>query len=214
MRKIFLLAALAGVSLVGCKKKQNDVSTEVTVSFPLISFSGGIYYSIPVGGSLPVIQASAVDTFYKENDSVVLDKSTLDNTTPGLYIVTASAKNKYGFTSYASVYVAVTNVNPEYNLGGTYIRISNSDTVHVTKLATGLYTNDNFAGTTNAAYIVPAYFVQADDTTLILPSQSTAVGTIYGTNGYISMVPSDTVFQYVTYPNPPYGTVLRQFLKL
>jgi len=64
MRKILLLAVLAAVSFASCKKTVNDVSTEVTVSYPIISFAGGnVYYSIPVGGALPTIQATAQDTF-------------------------------------------------------------------------------------------------------------------------------------------------------
>ena len=215
MRNIIIALALVVFVLASCKKNQNNVSTEVTYSAPIISFAGGnIYYSIPIGGALPAISASAYDTVYKESDSVLLDQSSLDNTTPGLYIVTASAKNKYGMTSYASVYVAVTDINPAINLAGQYIRTSNSDTVQISKLANGLYQTSNVAGTTNVAYIVPAVFVQVDDTTIILPNQQTAQGALYGGNTGINMSPLDTTITYSIQGNPAYSTAVRQFLKL
>ncbi len=214
MKKVFIFAALVALAVTGCKKKQNDVSTEVSVSYPTITFAGGnVYFSIPIGGSLPSISATAFDTFYNERDSVLLDKSTLDNSTAGLYIVTASAKNKYGMTAYASVYVAVTNVNPLFNLGGNYIRTANNDTVHVTRLANGLYVTDNVAGTTNTAYIVPSYFVQLDDTTIILPEQQTPQGSLYGISAACHMSPLDTTYQYAIQGNPNFGTSVRTFLK-
>ncbi len=213
MRKILLLAVLAAVSFASCKKTVNDVSTEVTVSFPIISFGGASpYYSIPVGGSLPAIQATAQDTFYKEYDSVLIDKSTLDNTTPGLYIVTASARNKYGFTSYASIYVAVTNVNSSYNYGGKWYRALTNDTVTVTKLGTGLYHTNDLLGNPNA--IVPAYFVQLDDTTLSIPSQDGgSFGSISGDKAKIYATPMDTTMQYIVV-GTGIGTSVRRFVKL
>jgi len=217
MKKIFIFSALVFLAVTGCRKQPNSVSTEVSVSYPTISFAGGnIYFSIPVGGALPNVSATAYDSFYQERDSVLIDKSSLDNTTPGLYIVTASSKNKYGMTAYASIYVAVTNIPSVINLGGRYARTSNNDTVHVTKLATGLYVTDNVGGVlaSNPAFILPAYFVQVDDTTIILPNQQTAQGAIFGTMAACNMSPLDTTYQYVVNPNPPFGSSLRVFLKL
>jgi len=215
MKRIIIFSALVLFVVAGCRKKQNDVSTEVTVSYPTISFAGGnVYFSIPLNGGLPNVSATAYDSFYKERDSVILDQSSLDNTQTGLYIVTASAKNKYGMTSYSSVYVAVTNINPVINLAGPYVRVSNNDTVHVSKLATGLYMTDNVAGTPNVAAQVPAFFVQTDDTTIILPLQQTPLGSLYGASMACHMSPLDTTYQYSIQGNPSFGTSVRTFLKL
>ena len=199
MKKILIVSVLAALAYAGCKKKENTVSMEVTASFPIVTITGSQYFSIPVGGSLPTVNAVAYDTFYRDSLPVVINQAGLDNTTPGLYIVTASAKNKYGFVGTAQVYVAVTNISPLINLAGRYIRLSNNDTVHVSKKATGLYLTDNVGGvlSSNPAAILPAYFVQTDLTTLILPAQSSGGNTVEGSNGAISMVPADTTYQYV-----------------
>ena len=109
MKKIVIVFVLAVIATVGCKKKDNTVSMVVTASTPIVTITGPQYFSIPVGGSLPTIAATAYDTFYRQTLPVVIDQGGLDNTTPGLYSVTASAKNKYGYIGSASVYVAVTS---------------------------------------------------------------------------------------------------------
>ena len=208
------MSALVAFVAVGCKKKVNSVSTEVTVSYPTISFAGGnVYFSIPVGGGLPAISATAYDSFYKEVDNVVLDQSTLDNTTPGLYIVSATAQNKYGFTGTANVYVAVTNINSAINLAGTYARIDNSSNylVTVSKLANGLYMSSNMTG--NPAAVDPGVFVQTDDTTIIVPSQVTPGGTLYGTNAKVSMAVADTTYRYILGPSSNFSQSTRIFQK-
>jgi len=217
MKKLIILSVVAALGFAACKKTPASVSTEVTQSFPTITFPGGIYYSIGVGGTLPTISATAYDSFYNEVDPVILDQSQLDANTPGLYVVSATSKNKYGFTSYASVYVAVTNIDPLINLTGTYERTSNSVLVHVSKLANGLYLTDNVGGVdpsvpTNASFILPAVFVQTDDTTIILPPQLTAQGTLYGSNASIIMAPADTAYSYKVI-NGAFGTSLRTFVK-
>ena len=218
MKKLLIIPILAVMAFTACKKKENTVSQLVTYSTPTISFAGGqIYYSITVGGSLPSISATAYDSFYHEVDNVVMDQSGLDNNTPGLYIVNATAQNKYGMVGSASVYVAVTNIDPLINLTGTYQRTSNGVLVHVTKLANGLYQTDNVGGVdpsvpTNAPFVFPAVFVQLDDTTIILPSQITAQGTLFGTNAGIVMAPADTAYHYVV-NNAAFGTSTRTFVK-
>jgi hypothetical protein len=120
-------------------------------------------------------------------------------------------------TSTAAVYVAVTNIDPAINLAGTYKRTSNNVLVHVSRLANGLYQTDNVGGVdasvaTNAPYVFPAVFVQTNDTTIILPSQNTAQGTLYGTNAGIIMAPADTAYHYVV-NNAAFGTSTRTFVK-
>ena len=217
MKKIIIFSALAVLVIAGCTKTRNTVSTTVTRSTPTISFSGGSYYSIPVGGSLPSISATAYDTFYAQSAPVAIDASTLDNTTPGLYIVSASSTNKYGMTGYANVYVAVTNIDPAINLAGKYARTSNGVVVNVSRLANGLYRTDNVGGVdasvaTNAPYVIPAVFVQVDDTTIIVPPQVTAQGNLYGSNAGIIMAPADTAYHYVVI-NTAFGPSTRTFVK-
>lgn len=213
MKKYLVIPFLAVMAFTACRKKDNTASTLVTYSTPTIVVSGAQYYSIPVGGSLPSIVASAYDSFYKESYPVVIDQSTLDNTTPGLYIVSISAKNKYGMVGKSGVYIAVTNINPLINLAGDYFRLSNLQTVTVTKLANGLYQTDNIGGVVPpSSAILPAYFVQTDDTSIVVPLQSSSLGDIYGSSASVHMAVGDTSYQYVV-KNPSFGTAVRIFQK-
>lgn len=213
MKKYLVIPFLAVMAFTACRKKENTVSTLVTYSTPTIVVTGQQYYSIPVGGSLPTISASSYDSFYKESYPVVIDQSTLDNTTPGLYIVSISAKNKYGMVGTKGVYIAVTNIDPAINLAGDYFRVSNLQTVSVTKLATGLYQTDNIGGVVPpSAAVLPAFFVQTDDTTIVVPTQASSLGDIYADNASVHMAVGDTSYQYVV-RNPSFGTATRVFQK-
>ena len=217
MKKFLFIPLLALLAVTSCKKNDNTVSTLVTYSTPTVVVTGGqYYYSIPVGGSLPNIQATAYDTFYKQSYVPVIDQSTLDNSTPGLYIVYITAKNIYGMVGSTAVYVAVTNVSSSINLSGMYARTSNNDTVHVTKLATGLYRTDNVGGvlSNNPTFILPAFFVQTSNNMISLPLQQTSQGTLYGTSDSLNMTVADTFYQYIITGNSNFGGSLRVFQKL
>lgn len=216
MKKLLVIPFLAALAFAACKKKENTVSTLVTYSEPTITINGSQYYSIPVGGSLPTISATAYDSFYKQAYDVVIDQSTLDNTKAGLNIVYIKAKNKYGMIGTSAVYVAVTNISPTINLAGKYVRTSNNDTVNVTRLATGLYRTDNVGGVlpSSPAFIVPAYFVQTRLDMIDLPFQETPLGTMEGINDSLYVVASDTFYQYTISGNSSFGSALRVFQKL
>lgn len=218
MKKLFILPVIAVFAFAACKKKEDNVSILVTESYPTITIKGSQYYTIPVGGALPSIQATAYDSFYKESYDVVIDKSTLDNTKPGLNIVYASAKNKYGMKGSTAVYIAVTDVTATTDLSGKYYRVSNNDTVQVSKLSAGLYRTDNVGGVlysvANAPFIIPAYFVHINDSTIEVPLQETSLGSLYGTNEFLSLAPADTFYQYTITGNANFGSALRKFKKI
>jgi hypothetical protein len=221
MKKILLLSAFAGIAFFGCKKKEDTVSKLVTVSHPTVIITSAQFYSFPVGGGpLPnanSITATAYDSFYHERITPVVDASHLTSLVPGLYYATISAKNSYGFIGYAYVYVAITNITDSINLGGQYIRLSNNDTVHVTKMARGLYRTDNVGGDRETGVsdtaVVPGYFVQQDYGVLDMPTQPSPQGTFSGTGGVIGMVIADTTFQYVITGNTNFGSSVRVFKK-
>lgn len=214
------------IAWTSCKKEKGTLSRTYTVSYPLVSFKAGFsqYYSVPVGSaSLPdnnTILASVVasDTFYTTDKiAVSILPNDLNSINPGLYVITIAATNEHGFTGYNYVYVAVTNITDSINLGGQYVRLSNGDTVNVTKLARGLYRTDNVGGvlSTSPQFIVPAYFVQLTSLTMDLPSQPTALGTLEGDNSAVSMVPGDTTYQYQIGGNSNFSsTSVRVFKKL
>jgi hypothetical protein len=210
MRKIFLILSISFLAF-SCRKRTDEVSQVVTASYPIITISGDQYYSIHVGDPLPTISASSQDTVLNENYPVTVDASTLDNSQPGLYVVTAKAKNKYGFVGTKSVYVAVTDISDEIDLSGTYIRTANQAEVHIDKLARGLYMTDDIGGAPTLQ--VPALFVQIDETNLSVPPQPTEqVGDISASDATVNMSPGDTTISWIV-QNPFFGTSLRTFKK-
>jgi len=217
MKKIFLLSIIAGISFAGCKKTMTTVSEAHHVSYPTILISSDLYYSIPVGGTPPTVTATAYDSFYKEVDAVVIDQSLLDNTKPGMYAITLSAKNKYGMTAYASVYVGVTDIDPALDLSGSYIRLSTPGRVaNVTKLGTGLFATDNVGGvditdpTTGTQ--ISAVFVVTSETTLDFGTQLTSGGPLTGSQQTLTLTPGDTTLNYAL-DLSGFGTQVRTFVK-
>ena len=216
MKKIIIVSALAAIAFAGCKKKENTVSMVVTASTPVVTITGPLYFSIPIGGSLPTITAVAYDTFYKDSLPVVIDAGSLDNTTPGLYTVLATAKNKYGYIGSASVYVAVTNISGSLDLSGWYERNATpAEAAHVTKLATGLFMTSNVGGddtVTQASAVVSAVFAVTSDTTIDFGSQLTTAGTLTASQETLSLAVGDTTYAYALNLSG-FGTQVRTFVK-
>ena len=202
MKKILVFAAAMTVLFAACKKDDEVATTNIVApTFPTITFSAGQFYSINTGGSLPTVAATAYDSTLKEVAPVVIKGTdALDNTTPGLYIVTARATNKYGYYTEENVYIAVTNVSPSINLAGKYLRSATNGIANVTKLANGLYATDNVGGvlrTDRPDLLFPVLFVQLTDTSIDLPEQPSPVGTLAGSNEKLIRVPGDTTYQYI-----------------
>ena len=227
MKKILIFSLLVSVLASSCKKDPGDPSITVTAYTTVITVSGDQYYSIPVGGNLPSVTATAYDTFYDAGRhhplAVVQDASSLDNTTPGLYTITLSASNQYGFVTHKSVYVAVTNESAALDISGTYIRTvspANPNRVaHITKLATGMFMTDNVGGvdvtdpTTGAK--VSAVFVAIDDATIDFGSQLTDAGPLTASSTSMSLVGTGAAGTTVAYALnlSGFGTSVRTFVK-
>lgn len=210
MKKILIISIFIIAAFANCKKKENTISQVVTVSYPTVTLTGGQFYSIPVGGNLPQISATAYDSFYHENETVSIDQGGLDNNTPGLYIVNAVAKNKYGFKGSASVYIAVTDIDSSINLAGAYVRTSNSVPVTIDRLARGLYVISDAGG---IGTDMPAYFVQVDDTSLVVPQQNDPTyGAFYCSDAKVNMAPGDTTISWVV-QSPYFLDNVRTFQK-
>lgn len=202
--------------IAGCKKVYTtDNVTEKIVEphYPTITLTGKQYYSINIGGALPTINATAYDSSSNESCPVSLDASSLDNTTPGLYAVPINSINGDGYTSSKNAYVAVTDIDPSWDLSGQYARTANGYIVEVTKVENGLYSTNNFFGGAglDGAY---AYFVQVDDSTMVMPDQPTDYGTLYTADHSLSTAPADTFYTYsIQGGNITSNKVIRKFVK-
>ncbi len=221
MRKILIISVLAVFAYAGCKKKENDVSTTVTASYPTITIVGSQYVSIPVGGAFTPPSATAYDSFYHETMVVLKDLGTLDNTVPGLYTVTYSAKNHYGFVGTKNVYVAVTNVSDTFDvsLSGWYLRLANPNrAAHITKVATGMFMTDNVGGvdTTDATTgpRVSAVFAVTSLTAFTFGTQLTSDGSLSSNSESLSLAvgATPTTLSYALV-EASFGKQVRTFVK-
>ncbi len=226
MKKILALSFFAAIAFAGCKKQENTVSKLVNVSYPTGRITSGQYFSFPLhGGPLPTvnsIHATAYDSFYHESIVPVVDASHLSNLAPGLYVATVSAKNSNGFTGYAYVYVAITDVPDSMDISGFYLRQlggspSPSNPVFITKKATGLYLTSNVGGVdtgTQKTSIVPAVFAITDfaNSTLDFGKQPTSAGTLTASGGLLKESPVDTTISY-SISLSGFGSQVRTFVK-
>lgn len=218
MKKLLILSVFAIAGFSACKKKETAVSSLYTYSTPTITVIGAQYYSIPVGGALPAINASAYDSFYHEAYPVLIDQSTLDNTTPGLYAVTATSRNKYGMQGTKSVYIAVTDVAESLDISGTYVRNAAPGRVaHVSKLATGLFMTDNVGGvdvtdpSTGAS--IAAVFAVTSPTEIDFGHQVASSGAaLSATDATLDLTPPVT-FSYILKLDGFSATAVRTFVK-
>jgi hypothetical protein len=186
----------------------------VTASYPTITIKSGQYFSFPVGGGpLPDannIVATAFDSFYQESLPIVVDASHLTNLSPGLYVATVSAKNKYGYVGYANIYVAITPISDTFDISGVY-HVKNSTLVDtfrpaiVTKLGKGIFSTSNVFGADtgkNKKGVVPAVFAVTSTTSIDFGMQRTpgttlsSSGVFAAQNGVLDVVPPDTSFSY------------------
>ena len=205
MKKIFLglcsVVLMSVLILPSCRKKYNDVSVEVTVSYPIIKLLNGQYYSINVGGVLPAtnVIASAYDTFYKQNCPVVVDFTQTDNLLPGIYPIYVSAKNQYGFVSYDTVWLGVTNISDSLNLSGTWINnVTPSEYTIVNKVANGMFTMTNLFGVdvvASPSLLQPSFFLVTSTTAAVFPSTAPS---LYSNSATLNLAPYDTTLVYQT----------------
>lgn len=212
-----LFSLLAGsLLLAACRKSRDEVVSQIeTESYPTITFTGSQYYSINTGGSLPSVSATAYDSVIGESYPVsITGTEALDNTTPGLYIVNATAKNKFGYITNEAVYVAVTDIADAVNLAGEYTRVSNSAPVTVTRLARGLYLSNNISGAIPVTAGSPGLFVQINDTLIDVPLQpSEAFGEFEAISETLQMQPGDTAYSYILSPANIFAQNVRVFKK-
>lgn len=210
--KIFLsVAAILLVTVISCRKVPDNVSTVEKASWPTITISGSQFYSIPVGGSLPTVAATAYDSVLMENYLVSLDASGIDVNTPGLYIVPIKAKNRLGYISSVNVMIAVTDIANDWNLSGEYRRTANNALVNLNEIANGLYEVDNVGGA--PTFAVVGYFVQLDDSTINFPSQpSELAGEIDCVDEVLTISGVDTSYGWKVV-NPSFGPAFRTFVK-
>lgn len=185
-----------------------DVSRIATI--PTMVIVGDEATTIPVGGSFTDQGA----TFTDEDGSVSVIKATdnpLDVSKPGFYSLRYEKHTVSGYSASALRVVLVTNVSASKDYSGTYVRTSNGQPMHVTKVGTGLYITDNVGGVAgNANFIFDTYFGQPDDNTLVVPLQDTPLKELACTKAELVVTATDTVIKWAVV-NGSFGTAVRTF---
>lgn len=220
MKKIyFYLAAIVLLaSAASCKRdlETENVSKIVKVSYPSISLKGDSVVSLMVGGTYSDAGAILTDDISGAKSDIGPDpESMVDVNTPGLYFVTYTAANANGFETRVARPVVVTNVPESADLSGTYVRDLNGAPANWTKIARGLYINDNVGGVAPpSAAVLPVYVGHLNDTTITIPVQDVPndYGTLSVTDAKLMISKEDTSYSYIV-KNPGFGTAKRTFNK-
>lgn len=214
MKKIIIPILLLGSVLVwSCRKITDDVSTEVNVSYPIITLNGPEIVSTGIGTGVYVdAGATGTDDITGATSTLSPVSNNVDLTAAGFYSVKYTMKNANGYVTSKSRLILVTGVDPAIDISGTYARTSNGQTVTVTKRGTGLYTTDNVGGVAGAPqYVFDVYFGQTSDSTIAIPAQANALGgDVSGSNGKLTISPADTFYSYIVLGSG-FGTAVRTF---
>ena len=162
----FLLLFLA----VGCSLEAPIEST--ITEFAEFEMTGGTYVYVEEGTPFvePGIAALA------GGESLEVETSgTVDENTPGVYVLTYSAVNADGFPATATRYVAVGNseVALNRNLSGTYLTGTRANTL--TQIAPGFYLNSDTLPNNS----IQVFMADLGNGQLIIPPQSSRFGTVY-----------------------------------
>jgi len=209
--KLILITIVAVGIFYGCKKDEDPVSKEVRVQYPTITMNGGQFVSINIGGTYTDAGAVAFDSINSSNTDLMPIQSEVDPTTPGLYPVIFEAENSYGFKSQSIRWVAVTNIPADEDISGVYARTANGVEVNIDKKARGIYSTDNVGGVPgDPSYLFPVYFVQLNDTDIVVPPQPGGFGEVSAYDTRLTKSPSDTTIQWVV-DGAGFGTALRVF---
>ncbi|WP_319482226.1 immunoglobulin-like domain-containing protein [uncultured Draconibacterium sp.] len=199
--KILKFKLLVIVSLIlfsACEKEYDSFITKITY-FPSITFQGPASSISPAGDQFLTILKG--ETFVDPGvivaigDEIVEDydiTGDVDVNTVGVYTITYSKKNEDGYAASARRYVGVIDPNVVGNdFSGQYQRTNYggnttpSGISEWTKLAEGLYAQDNTGGVPdNAGYVYNVYVFNLEGNKIFVPEQTNAIGgDIYCTSG-------------------------------
>ncbi len=209
MRKVINTAIVALIAgLLGCEDVTTDHVSFIT-TYPVITLNSPAL----------IIQAKGV-AFVDPAEAKVGDQTVplkidgaVDETKPGLYLITYTATNKDGFGRSTSRQVVVYDpATDATDLTGAYLRAATGVTVNVVKVSPSTYHIDDAAGFGSS--FLDVIFVNTQGTDLIIPQQvapssGITVASAPGT-GHIT----STGFTWVLNASAVYGTSVRTFTKI
>jgi hypothetical protein len=204
-RTIYIISILAiaiSIFMASCKKDSEGISK--TTFYPVFTYNGDHFISIPIGGTFTDPGVTAV---LDGKDWQVKKTGSVDISTPGVYRIDYSSINPDSFSISDYRYIGIIDAGAAANdLTGKYFRASNGDSAFVTKIAPGLYADNNVGG--SPGFEIPVFFFQTTDSTIEVPLQSTLAGTLQCVNAELT----STGFKWVVI-NGNFGTSTRVFVK-
>lgn len=179
-----MVAVLATVMACDRDFESDDIAVGV-IRFPAIQLTGEPVVFISQGGSYS--DAGATATLGSDDITSRLETETdLDLTTPGVYTVDYSVTNineldqETTVTQQRIIVVAPGTPNTAVDLSGTYARTTNAAPAVWTKVAPGVYRNDNVGGVLPPSIaVLPVYVFHYADGRIEIPAQPVPNG--YGT---------------------------------
>jgi hypothetical protein len=219
MKKIFLLATgffVLAIIMSSCKKdvvqNDNQVGISKITYYAVLNMAGSLYMADSVG--IPFIDPGVTATANGISLPVTVS-GTVDQTTPGVYVLTYSATNKDGYSAaslqrWVAVYSTDASADTN-NFSGNYTRTSNNSVAIWSKFAPGVYKVINPGGASSDSLFTAIVFNPTGDS-ISMPSQISSNGsTVYALGAvYDTAAPSGYVW---TIENSGYGTSARTFVK-
>jgi hypothetical protein len=215
-----LLFGLIIIVCTSCNKDtivQNDqqVGKSRISYYPLVITTGSRLVIINLGGSFT--DSGATASIHNVPTTVTASGS-VDNTTPGIYNITYTAKNSDGFagSDFRTIVVLGTDISAN-DFSGTYVRGSTGATSTWTKMSDGVYLVDNPGGA-GSGYGFDVIVVNYSGLNIAIPQQMAFDPSL---NGYNTISSSNNA--YLPTPPPPsyewvlsasgYGASTRIFVK-
>lgn len=183
--KILILIGMAFFAFTGCEK-ESTAGLSKTTYYANLELLGTPFSTIPVNGTFtdPGIIATS------NGENIPFDVvGSVDNTTPGVYIIEYIATNPDGFKASVKRWVGVIDAAAAANdLSGKYQRTAygaNTSPAGIatwTKVMDGLYTNSDIGGVGagtiagNPGYGAKVYVFNVEGDDIIMPEQPNALG--------------------------------------
>jgi len=166
---LFILSVLFLVTIVGCKKVENQYPSKIVkVSYPAITLNGDAALTINVGDAYVDAGAKLTDDITGAVSDVEGDISEVNTSVEGLYFVRYAASNANGYSTTIVRAVAVTGISDLVDISGEYLNAARGGTAILTKVSRGLFLSDNVNGGGSLGSI---YMMIKGDTTLDVPAQ-------------------------------------------
>ncbi|MEC5142413.1 immunoglobulin-like domain-containing protein [Chitinophaga sp. 212800010-3] len=216
MKALYFLLAGCIIFSSCTKNSEGVIKQTVTPVYPVITLKGDPALAISIGSTYTDPGATAFDSLANSTTTLTPLVNPVDPKTPGVYFVNFQAINKWGYRTQATRLVLVTSTPASDDISGTYKRTSNSAVVHITKLATGLYSVDNLGGVAagnNPVFFFPYVIGLTDLNTLVGPNQPTPLGGIFLDKTSIDRSGGTVTLKWAIEAPQGFGNSVRTFVK-